>query len=152
MGLPIGDFEFPHCLHPDKMRDRIAFLKEELNELEDAAAELSSIFYRDGPEAALRRSKLTAEIFDGLLDLNYVSCGTAVMMGMPWEEGWNLVQAANMAKMRVEKGKGGKDDHHLSIVKPEGWEAPKIQELIQKVRADEISGLKYALIVAEAKR
>jgi hypothetical protein len=52
---------------------------------------------------------------------------------VPWEKGWRLVQEANMAKRRVEKGQGGKDDHHLSIIKPEGWKPPMILELLAAV-------------------
>lgn len=124
MGLPIGNFNDPQPLSPELMGQRIKFMQEELNELEEAALELQYVTNQ------LRRERLTAEIFDGLLDLNYVSCGTAVMMGMPWEEGWDLVQAANMAKMR-EADKD--DEHHRGVVKPPGWKAPDIQGLIAKI-------------------
>jgi hypothetical protein len=64
--------------------------------------------------------------FDALLDLAWVTHGTATMMGLPWSMGWREVERANMAKERAT----GADDprskrkHPLDIVKPDGWKEP----------------------------
>jgi predicted HAD superfamily Cof-like phosphohydrolase len=86
-----------------RARERVEFLAEELRELSDAV--------RDGdlPGAA-----------DALVDLVVVAKGTAVLLGLPWEECWREVQRANLAK---ERGVG-KRGHAVDLVKPPGWRAP----------------------------
>ncbi len=89
--------------------DRMALLAEEFDELLIANA----------------RGDL-AGVLDGLVDLAYVIIGTAIQAGLPFDDAWNLVHAANM-----EKVLGKPDDHHQGITKPEGWVRPDIEELIR---------------------
>lgn len=96
------------------MAFRIKFLEEELQEFKDA--------YAEGDHAGM---------FDALLDLVYVAHGTAHLQGYPWVQGWALVQAANMAKVRAQPdGSNSKRGSGWDVVKPEGWTAPDIAQLL----------------------
>src|SRR5690606_15968618 len=65
---------------------------------------------------------------DALIDLVVVAMGTAVMMGLPWELLWDDVQRANMSKVRGVTSRGVGAD----LMKPEGWEAPKTDEILAR--------------------
>lgn len=100
----------PHLLDAGHMAHRLSFLHEECTEMSAA--------YADGR---------TVDVFDALVDLVYVAMGTADMMGLPWEEGWRRVHAANMGKKPgVKTGRSGGPD----AVKPEGWRAPDLSDLV----------------------
>lgn len=90
---------------------RLDLLQEELTELRDAL------------DAGDR-----VAAFDALLDLAYVTYGTALYMGiMPpqWESGMIKVHMCNMAKVRVEGIE--------KIQKPEGWTGPeaRLKEILK---------------------
>lgn len=101
----------PAQLKPDLANERVQFLQEELNEFKEAV-ELGDI---DGQA-------------DALIDLVYVAKGTAVMMGLPWEELWNDVQRANMEKKRGV----GKRGHAVDLVKPAGWKPPQTGRILKE--------------------
>lgn len=61
---------------------------------------------------------------DALIDLAYVVMGTAVLMGLPWQELWNRVHHANMRKVRAERAQDSKRGSTLDVIKPSGWEPP----------------------------
>ena len=48
------------------------------------------------------------------------------MMGLPWQELWDDVQRANMAKERGTTKRGNVVD----VMKPAGWQPPKTQEIL----------------------
>lgn len=102
---------------PDELiRFRIGFLVEELEEFISGAID-------DDPE----------QMFDALLDLAYVVFGTAHLLGFPWQEGWEAVQKANMAKVRAAAdGSDSKRGSSFDVVKPEGWTAPDIKAVLNK--------------------
>lgn len=120
-GLPafeVGpDTDNTHEEYKEMLRFRFRFLLEELEEFAVGADKNDH-----------------AQMFDALLDLVYVALGTAHLLGYPWQDGWNLVQKANMAKMRAS----GADDplskrkNSLDVVKPEGWIPPDISGLLKK--------------------
>lgn len=93
-----------------KLQERLRFLNEELNEEFGAALEPQDL----------------VEQADALVDLVYVALGTAVMLGLPWDELWNDVQRANMAK-EVGIGKRG---NLVDVIKPPGWVPPKTLEIL----------------------
>lgn len=99
----------PAWLDPEAMDFRFKFMQEELDESRDAYAERNM-----------------AKFFDGLLDLAWVTHGTATMTGLPWTLGWQKIRDANMAKERAT----GPDDPRskrksaLDVVKPAGWKEP----------------------------
>jgi predicted HAD superfamily Cof-like phosphohydrolase len=93
----------PTRLTRRKMGERIACLREELEELILAANN------QDLPEMA-----------DALVDLVVFAKGTAVMMGLPWAALYDDVMRANMAKVRGVGHRG----HKVDLIKPLGWRGP----------------------------
>lgn len=86
---------------------RLDFLKEELEETEDAIKEKD-------PE----------EIIDGLIDLCVVAIGTLDIMDVDANKAWDEVLRANMAKKRgVNKSRPNKLGLP-DLIKPEGWVGP----------------------------
>jgi predicted HAD superfamily Cof-like phosphohydrolase len=117
-GLPVSGEPFPpHLLSRDLYEYRRRFLHEELEEFEQA----------------VERGDLPGA-FDALLDLAYVVFGTAHLMSLPWQAGWVEVQRANMAKVRAESAEESAEKtgrgHAYDVVKPEGWEPPRIREVL----------------------
>jgi len=105
----------PRDVPADLLEFRAKFLQEELDEFNEGVAESDH-----------------AKMFDALIDLVYVALGTAHLQGYPWQEGWDLVQAANMAKVRAAKdGSDSKRGSQWDIVKPPGWTPPDIEGLLE---------------------
>lgn len=107
----------PTPLHPDDAGYRVSFMQEELDEYVEA----------------VKRGDLAGQ-FDALLDLVYVAMGTAIWQGFPWQQGWNEVQRANMAKERVASADVSKRGHAWDIVKPAGWAPPDIEAVLTRAR------------------
>jgi predicted HAD superfamily Cof-like phosphohydrolase len=102
-------------IDPDLMDFRVRFMEEELNEFKEGLAEGDH-----------------AKMFDALIDLTYVAMGTAHMQGYPWQQGWDRVQAANMAKVRAQSdGSDSKRGSSFDVVKPKGWTPPDIKGLLR---------------------
>lgn len=94
---------------------RHKFMQEELDEFFKACQE------RNLEEAA-----------DALVDLVYVVHGTALMMGLPWQQLWDEVQRANMTKERAKAdGSNSKRSSSLDVVKPPGWQKPNHTPVLQ---------------------
>lgn len=138
LGLPVAD---RLTIIPKKeFEDRARFIHEELEELEDAGDRL---YHGDTDMATL------AQVFDALIDIVYVAVGTAVQMGFPWQNGWDLVQTANMQK---ERGPDDGTGHKLGVVKPAGWRPPNIaaclhdfEVQVKELLADAPEGQIYVL-------
>lgn len=64
---------------------------------------------------------------DGLVDLLYVTYGTALEMGVDLEPFWDEVHAANMRKANDPVREDGK------MLKPIGWIGPDIAGVLAKV-------------------
>jgi predicted HAD superfamily Cof-like phosphohydrolase len=71
------------------------------------------------------------EVFDALIDLNYVSLGTAHLLGYPWPGGWKEVQEANMAKRRASSASESGRGSALDVIKPEGWTPPDLGRVLK---------------------
>jgi len=93
----------------NRIYERIAFIQEELDEFKEG------VVTRDICLAA-----------DSLIDLVYVIKGTAIEMGLPWEELWQDVQRANMAKVIGQTKRGIKID----VTKPPGWKGPQTKAIL----------------------
>jgi predicted HAD superfamily Cof-like phosphohydrolase len=105
----------PRLLPPDLFKFRSKFLGEELQEFIDATQEEMDL----------------AKAFDALVDITYVAIGTAYLMGLPFERGWELVQAANMRKVRAAiDGSDSKRGSGYDVVKPGGWAPPDLRPLL----------------------
>lgn len=111
-GLPDGS-ENVLLDNKELQQFRLAFLREEIDELETALAERDLV-----------------GIFDALLDLVYVAYGTALCAGINPEQfdaGMDAVHAANMAKCRAESADQSKRGTTFDVVKPDGWQGPEIK-------------------------
>lgn len=117
--LPVANGEIRQ-LPQDLLDFRVRFLKEELAEFVSAMPSWTTPADH-------------AKMFDALLDLVYVALGTAHLLGYPWEQGWNLVQAANMAKVRALRPEDSKRGSAWDVVKPPGWTAPDIEGLLANI-------------------
>lgn len=96
---------------PDEKTFRITCLREEITEYRDAETK--------------------ADELDALIDLVVFALGTAERQGMlgSFEEGFERVMAANMAK-QVGKNKK-RDNFAIDLVKPDGWSAPDLTDLVK---------------------
>ena len=116
----------PQQLTKRKLEERIQFLQEELDEFTKA----TGLTKKFGPDGVNYWDFEDPQYFpgqaDALVDLVYVALGTAIMMGLPWEELWIDVQRANMAKVRGETHRG----HKVDVTKPVGWVPPKTEEIL----------------------
>ena len=72
------------------------------------------------------------EYFDGLIDLVYVALGAAYLAGLPFNEGFKRVHEANMKKVRALRAEDSKRGSTYDIVKPAGFVAPTLTDLIRK--------------------
>lgn len=64
---------------------------------------------------------------DAIVDLVYVALGTAHLHGFDFDEAWRRVHEANMKKVRAP----GDAEHKLGVLKPEGWKAPYLSDLVR---------------------
>ena len=101
----------PSLPDADMTSFRLKFLREELEEIEDAVLEED-----------------LEEVLDGLVDIVYVALGTALVFGMDFDTAWKRVQAANMKKI-AGLATGRHDQFDVS--KPEGWEPPVLADLVE---------------------
>lgn len=115
IGLPISE-------KPKMFKDAeeahfwLNFLREEIDELDKSLWD----------EDKLSDHKLN-QTFDALLDLVYVAMGAALVLGLPWQEGWDRVHTANMLKEAGTKlGRSG----HPDAIKPKGWQSPDLSDLV----------------------
>ena len=75
----------------------------------------------------------SAAALDALVDIVYIALGTAWLFNLPFEKAWNEVQKANMSKVRT-KSKSKKRGTSFDVVKPKGWQAPDIEQIIEEER------------------
>lgn len=131
----------PRDIDSELLLFRLNFMLEELLELAQAVgAELQHIDQFEWREVATPRIVLTddweesqvdhAAVFDALMDEAYVTFGLAQLLGYPWQAGWNMVQAANMAKERAERAEQSERGGTWDVIKPEGWKPPDIEGLL----------------------
>ncbi len=105
--------EPPQLIEGELVQFRLKFLREELEELEEAYAD------EDLPRIA-----------DALVDLVYVALGTAHLHRLPWEDLWNAVQRANMLKERAQRASDSKRGSTYDVVKPKGWQPPDLAAVL----------------------
>ena len=96
----------PSLIGEKYCEERVSFLLEEVEEFM-TATRLGDI----------------VDVADALADIVYVALGTAYRMGLPFDEIWNAVQAANMRKIRGTTARGNKVDAR----KPDGWVGPEAE-------------------------
>ena len=76
---------------------------------------------------------------DSLVDLAYVLVGTVLLHGFGNKhelgktiigEAWQRVHNANMRKVRAASAEESKRKSGFDVVKPEGWQPPKLHDLV----------------------
>lgn len=96
----------------DEQALRFNLITEEFHEVLDALTK------KDLPEIAKE-----------LVDLVYVTIGTAVQYGIPFNDVWEEVHASNMAKVDPVTGKVRRREDG-KVLKPEGWQKPDIKKVL----------------------
>lgn len=136
----------PRELDDDMALFRIGFMCEELAEYAQASGyvnisrALNEIhqFIKDGKRWMVNKVELrdVEKQFDSLIDLVYVALGTSYLHGFDFDEGWRRVQAANMAKVRVEADlQGSTRGSKYDVVKPRGWKPADLSDLVASAAA-----------------
>lgn len=118
----LKDIEAFHIKYQLQYKDRPRFLPEEL-------ARFRARFIEEELDEYILATTLEDK-FDALIDLVYVALGTAYLHGFDFEEGWNRVHAANMAKVRAQMADESKRGTKFDVVKPEGWTPPDLSDLV----------------------
>ncbi len=95
--------------HVQRLRRKV--IREEVNEL------LDGIDNND-----------LVEVADGCADAIVVIIGTAISYGIDLRPIWDEVHSCNMKKVGGKKREDGKS------LKPEGWQPPRIEELLNEQR------------------
>ncbi len=99
--------KYPALPSKELLEFRMKFLREEVNEFDEAVKEGNIV-----------------KAFDALIDAVYVAIGTAVIMNLPFEKGWDIVHSANMTKIRAKNASQSKRGTAFDVVKPSNWIAP----------------------------
>lgn len=111
-GFPVGDS--PKLLDKELFGSRVVMMQEELGEF------IEAILTDDLEEAA-----------DALVDLTVFVFGTAVMMGLPFNELFIDVMRANVTKRRQPTARG-----EFDLIKPDGWVGPRTGEILRWYQQD----------------
>lgn len=114
----------PRRLPADLANFREDFMEEELKEYKEA---IYRMYFYDLNEEDMEKA------LDGLVDLTYVTLGTAYLHGFDFREAWRRVHSANMKKVRAiaEGDDRSHRDAKFDVVKPEGWRAPVLTDLVK---------------------
>lgn len=113
----------PTRLDPDRKHWAIGAFSEEIQEFHDS-------------------NNLQDET-DALLDLIYFALGRLIEMGIPIRACFEVIQGANMLKVRGELSKRPGSKGH-DAVKPEGWTAPDFSEFLLGITAEEFRFILFA--------
>lgn len=120
--------DYPRALSTSEKNFRLVCMREEIQEYADA-------------------DNLEGEM-DALVDLVYFALGTAYRHGFDrFDEAWERVHAANMAKIIATDAKHSKRNYKGDIIKPKGWKSPDLTDLVypkQNPSLISISGGVYA--------
>jgi predicted HAD superfamily Cof-like phosphohydrolase len=126
-GLPLKPG--PREVSLELLSFRLKFLQEEFGELLEGVGAVLDYSHNIIFPNQLKINH--AKTFDALIDLVYVALGTALLMGYPWPAGWQLVQRANMMKVRAARdGSDSARNSGWDVVKPPGWTPPDIEGLL----------------------
>lgn len=140
----------PRDLDDDLILFRIGFLIEELAEYAEAsgfkvlAETLQSEIIKPLKSPDWNLSERSGERdmekqLDSLVDLNYASHGTAYMHGFNFDEAFRRVHEANMNKVRVDSEtlEGSVRKSKFDVVKPPGWTAADLSDLVAEDDGDQ---------------
>lgn len=121
----------PRVLPEDLAKFRIGFLMEELGEycLDNEVAQ--RFFTTELKKYTAPQNIPLDKQLDALVDLVYVALGTAYLQGFDFNEAWRRVHEANMKKVRALRVIDSKRGSTYDVVKPEGWQAPDLSDLVR---------------------
>jgi len=120
----------PRVLPEELAKFRAGFLAEELGEYAFGGDKMNvDILVGIVKEDMAPPIKLEDQL-DGLVDLVYVALGTALMQGFDFNEAWRRVHEANMKKVRAERAVDSARGSTYDVVKPPGWLAPNLSDLV----------------------
>lgn len=144
----VGDFHHKFGLHsvshdkpgpravPQELIDfRLKFLIEELKETAEGMGvdlEVQILHREERYNPAPHKNHDILAVADGLVDLSYVTLGTAHVFGLPWEDLFAEVQRANMSKERAVRPDQSTRRSTFDVVKPAGWKAPDIAGVLRR--------------------
>jgi predicted HAD superfamily Cof-like phosphohydrolase len=120
MGHPVGSY--PQMLSEEQKVLRTKLIASEFQEFKDALEANDPV-----------------EMYDALIDILYVTVGTAVVAGMHVKPGWDAVQENNMSKLgpdgKAIKSRGEDIDGEPlgKILKPEGFVPVDLSEVLKKM-------------------
>lgn len=107
--------EFQAKFDMPKHKFKSSFLGERQEMMYEELCEYSKACVDNDPEGAL----------DALVDLVYFAIGTATSLDWDFNEAFRRVHAANMNKVRAFTERSA-----IDLVKPEGWVAPDLHDLV----------------------
>lgn len=110
MGLAISNN--PHLLSPEDSSYFARFILEELSEYMRAVEE-----------------GVIVDAADAIVDMVYVALGCAHAMGLPFDELFDVVHQANMAKVPASNAQRSIRGNAHDVVKPIGWCPPEAEML-----------------------
>lgn len=144
-GIPSAE-NGSHTLTHSQKEFRANFLLEELYEYFQAVGvytdtvagqpgcyEAPAVY---GYEPEEKGKAAEAKALDALVDLVYVALGTAHIQNFDFEAAWKRVHEANMQKVLAKdlpayvQGKAWRDKSPMDVVKPHGWIAPSLEDLL----------------------
>ena len=109
---------------------RHEFMLEEAGEWHLAVSHIGDHLESGDPPDAAEITHHMAKSLDAIVDVMYVTLGTAYLQGFTEKEiseAWRRVHEANMKKVRGPSPRSEQFD----IVKPPGWEPPKLDDLVE---------------------
>jgi len=120
-------------LNPELFHFRKRFMEEELREWSESMDRVHEELMKPNPREEVIQDELENQL-DALVDLVYVALGTAHLQGFSgiFLKAWKRVQKANMKKVRAERADQSKRGSTYDVVKPEGWKAPTLRDLIAR--------------------
>ena len=127
----------PRALPENLRHFRTQFKQEELDEYSDHGTALSVLLDPNVPAPEADRAEITHQLegqLDALVDLMYVTLGSVYLQGFGpiFDEAWNRVHAANMAKVRAQAdASDSKRGSSFDVVKPPGWAPPSHTDLVE---------------------
>lgn len=147
-GLDSKEPPVPTVPEDEMLAFRLNFMLEELSEIAAANDFILNIDEKAGEIKFVKMDEKLREnhpdayklvhSLDGFVDLLYVLMGTVRFFGFHTEspfgqrfhEAWRRVQQANMTKQRAESKDKSKRGTTFDVVKPKGWVAPNLDNLV----------------------
>lgn len=121
----------PRILPGDLAQFRMGFIQEEFSEYHGSLVGAANSIVEGDPEGV---QVYLEKALDALVDLVYVIMGTSYLHGFDFNEAWRRVHQANMAKIKTPSASMSKRDSPYDVIKPEGWVAPDLSDLVEDHR------------------